>query len=54
MTARSSGAQESQLNTILKAVDGVCESVDERFALVQEAITDKSDMERIRKTISED
>jgi hypothetical protein len=53
-TARSSGTQESQLNTILEVVAGARESVDERFALVQEAIADKSDIERIRETISEE
>jgi hypothetical protein len=53
-TARSSGAQEPQLNTILKAVAGVRESVDERFALTQEAIADRSDIEQIRATISEE
>jgi hypothetical protein len=53
-TARSSGAQESQLNTILEAVAGVRESVDERFALMQEAIADRSDIEQIRATISEE
>jgi hypothetical protein len=52
--AKSSGDQESQLNTILKAVAGVRESVDNRFALVQEAIVDKSDIKQIRKTISEE
>jgi hypothetical protein len=53
-TARSSGTQESQLNTILKAVAGVRESDDERFALMQEAIADRSDMEQIRATMSEE
>jgi hypothetical protein len=53
-TARSSGAQESQLNTISKAVAGVRESVDERFALMQEAIADRSDIEQIRANISEE
>jgi hypothetical protein len=53
-TARSSGTQEAQLNTILKAVAGVRESVDERFALMQEAFADRSDMEQIRATISEE
>jgi hypothetical protein len=38
----------------LKAVAGVRESVDERFALVQDAIADKSDIEQIKKTISEE
>jgi hypothetical protein len=53
-TTRSSATQEAQLNTILKAVAGVRESVDERFALMQEAIADKSDIEQIRETISEE
>lgn len=52
--ARSSGTHEAQLNTILKAVAGVRESVDERFALMQEAIADRSDMEQIRATISDE
>jgi hypothetical protein len=52
--ARSSGDQESQLNTVLKAVAGVRESVDNRFALIQEAIVDKSDIKQNRKTISEE
>ncbi|KAM0705452.1 hypothetical protein Q7P35_006811 [Cladosporium inversicolor] len=53
-TARSSGAQESQLNTIFEAVAGVCESVDERFALVREAIADKLDIGQIREPMSEE
>jgi hypothetical protein len=53
-TARSSGTQEAQLDTILKAVAGVRESVDERFALMQEAIADRSDIEQIRATKSEE
>jgi hypothetical protein len=52
--ARGSGAQEAQLNTILEAVAGVRESVDERFALMQEAIANRSDIEQIRATISEE
>jgi hypothetical protein len=51
-TVRRSATQESQLNTILKAVAGVRESVNERFALMQEAIADKSDIKQIRETIS--
>jgi hypothetical protein len=54
MTARSSATQESQLNTISKAVAGVRESVKERFILVQEAIADKSDIKPIKETISEE
>jgi hypothetical protein len=54
ITARSSGAQEAQPYTILEAVAGVRKSVDERFALMQEAIADRSDMEQIRATISEE
>lgn len=50
-TARSNATQESQLKTILKAVAGVRESVDERLALVQVAIVDKSDIEQSRETI---
>jgi hypothetical protein len=38
----------------LRAVAGVRESVDERFALVQEAIADKSDIEQIRETTSDE
>jgi hypothetical protein len=54
MTAKSNATQESQLNAVLKAVAGVRESVDGRLALVQEAIADKSDIEQIRETISEE
>jgi hypothetical protein len=39
---------------ISKAVAGVRESVDERFALMQKAIADRSDIEQIRETISEE
>jgi hypothetical protein len=53
-TAKSSGAQEVQLDTISKAVAGVRKSVDERFALMQEAIADRSDIEQIRATISKE
>jgi hypothetical protein len=38
----------------LKAVAGVREFVDKRFALVQEAIADKSDIEQIRETTSDE
>jgi hypothetical protein len=54
MTARSNATQKSQLNTILKAVAGVRESVNERFALVQEAVADKSDIKQIRETTSDE
>ena len=42
---KSSGTQEAQLNTMPEGVAGVGESVDERFALMQEAIADRSDVE---------
>jgi hypothetical protein len=52
--ARSGGAQESQLNTILKDVASVRESVDERFALVQKPVAEISDIGQIRETISKE
>lgn len=51
-TGKSSGTSESQLSTILKAIAGVCESVDERFALVQEAITEVPDIGQVKETVS--
>jgi hypothetical protein len=54
LTNEKHRAPESQLNMISKAVAGVRESVDERFALMQKAIADRSDIEQIRETISEE
>lgn len=51
---KSSDVQESRLDTVLRAIAGVRESVDERFALVQEAIAERSDIEQIKDAISED
>jgi actin-like ATPase involved in cell morphogenesis len=53
-TGKGSGTSESQLNTILQAIAGVRESVDERFALVQEAITEVPDIGQMKGTISEE
>lgn len=51
---KSSDVQESCLDTVLRAIAGVRESVDERFALLQEAIAERSDIEEIKEAISED
>lgn len=53
MTGRAVG-QLSQLNTILKAIADVRESVDERFALVQEAITGVPHVGHVKDTVSEE
>lgn len=42
------------MNTILKAIAGVRDSVDERFALVQEAMTEALDIGQMKETISEE
>lgn len=47
-SGKSSDASESRLDTILRAIAGVRESVDERFALVQEAIG------QVKETVSEE
>lgn len=41
---KSSETSESRLDTILKAIAGLRESVDERFALVQDAIKQVTDI----------
>lgn len=41
-SGKSSEASESRLDTVLRAIAGARESVDERFALMQEAITERS------------
>jgi hypothetical protein len=53
-SGKSSEASESRLDTVLRAITGVRESVDERFALMQEAITERSDIEQIKATISDE
>ena len=50
----SSDVQECRLDTVPRAITGVRESVDERFALVREAIADRSDIDQMKEAISED
>ena len=51
---KSSDVQESRLQKILEAVAGVHDSVDERFALVQEAIDQGPDVEQVKEAVSEE
>jgi hypothetical protein len=51
---KSSDVQESRLETILKAIAGVHDSVDERFALVQEAIDQVPDVGQVKEAVSEE
>jgi len=51
---KSSDDQESRLETILKAIAGVHDSVDERFTLVQEAIDQVPDVGQVKEAVSEE
>jgi len=51
---KSSDVQESRLETILKAIAGVHDSVDERLALVQGAIDQVPDIEQVKEAVSEE
>jgi hypothetical protein len=51
---KSSDVQESRLVTILKAIAGVHDSVDERLALVQEAIDQVPDIGQVKEAVSEE
>jgi len=51
---KSSDVQESRLETILKAITGVHDSVDERLALVQDAIDQVPDIEQVKEAVSEE
>ena len=51
---KTSDAQESRLETILKAIAGVHDSVDERFALVQEAIDQVPDVGQVKEAVSDE
>jgi hypothetical protein len=51
---KSSDVQESRLETILKAIAGVHDSVDERLALVQDAIEQVPDIEQVKEAVSEE
>jgi hypothetical protein len=51
---KTSDAQESRLETILKAIAGVHDSVDERFALVQEAIDQVPDVSQVKEAVSDE
>ena len=50
---RSSDIQESRLETILKTTAGVHASVDERFALVQDAIDQVPDIGQVKEAVSD-
>ena len=51
---KSSDVQESRLETILKAIAGVHDSVDERFALVQEAIDQVPDVSQVKEAVADE
>lgn len=51
---KSSDVQESRLEIILKAIAGVHDSVDERLALVQEAIDQVPGIEQVKEAVSEE
>ncbi|KAF2716901.1 hypothetical protein K431DRAFT_307402 [Polychaeton citri CBS 116435] len=51
---KTSDAQESRLETILKAIAGVHDSVDERFALVQEAIDQVPDVGQVKEAVPDE
>jgi hypothetical protein len=51
---KSSDVQESRLETILKAIAGVHDSVNERFALVQEAIDQVPDVGQVKEAVSDE
>ncbi len=53
-SGKSSETSESRLDTVLKAIAGVRESVDERFALVQEAIEQVPDIGQVKEIVSEE
>ncbi|KAI6824489.1 hypothetical protein KC343_g180 [Hortaea werneckii] len=53
-SGKSSETSESRLDTVLKAIAGVRESVDERIALVQEAIEQVPDIGQVKETVSEE
>jgi len=53
-TDKSSDVQESRLETILKAIAGVHDSVDERFALVQEAIDQVPDVSQVKEAVADE
>jgi aminoglycoside phosphotransferase family enzyme len=52
--AESGKVQESRLETILKAIAGVHDSVDERLTLVQEAIDQVPDVGQVKEAASEE
>jgi hypothetical protein len=51
---KSSDVQESRLETILKAIAGVHDSVDERLALVQEAIDQVPDVGQVKEAVADE
>jgi hypothetical protein len=53
-TDKLSAIQESRLETILKAIAGVHDSVDERLAVAQKAIGQVLDIELVKEPVSEE
>ena len=53
-TEKGSDDQESRMETILKAIAGVHESVDERLALLQGAIDQVPDVGQVKEAVSEE
>ena len=53
-TDQGSEAQESRLETILKAIAGVHDSVDQRFGVLQGAIDQVPDIEQVKEAVSEE
>lgn len=53
-TEKSNDDQESRMETILKAIAGVHDSVDERFALLQGAIDQVPDVGQVKEAVSEE
>jgi hypothetical protein len=51
---KSSDVQEFRLETIIMAIAGVYDSVDERRALVQDAIDQVPDIEQVKEAVSEE
>ena len=51
---KTSNVQESRLRTILKVIAGVHDSVDERFASVQEAIDQVPDFGQVKEAVSDE
>lgn len=53
-SGKSSENSVPRLDTVLKAIAGMRDSVDERFALVQEAIEHVPDISQVKEIVSEE